>query len=410
METKGGTEAAQAAAAGSLDQPGKEPTYAERLAAANTPEALRAFTRDVAAGRIKSTPADAAETKGDQNGAPLEPPGEGVATVEEAGAPKPEGDTAAATTTEPAAGETGETATAGGETKPAADASEGETAKPEGEGEDEDGKLPDRIRLTNFSEVEKLALQIKRTAEKAGKKMSLGEAEKNAMAMLGVTANPTAEGAGDGAAAASTLPATLADTDAKIAELKAQRTKARTVDLDFELADKLDNEIDALREHKSTLRESEARAASAEQAKYDNEFNASTKKAGELYDFVKQPDSAAYKRMQEIDRQLEASDDPLHRSPNKPLKVAQMVAAEMAIAPRALGAKPAAGAVTKVTQPARPATTQAKTVPPVVAASGASRTSTSSTQGGELSQMIHSAKTPADLEAIRAKLGAPRRF
>ena len=122
---------------------------------------------------------------------------------------------------------------------------------------------------------------------------------------------------------------------------------------------------------------SEAKAA---RTAYDQAFDEAQAKAESLYDFVKQADSEAFKRMAEIDGQLSENKDPLYNDPAKPLIIAQMVAKELAIAPKTSGknvAKPSTATGKPLPAANTPPVGGKKSVPPV--ASGASRTSTSNT-------------------------------
>ena len=253
--------------------------------------------------------------------------------------------------------------------------------------EDGDGdKLPERIRLTNFSKVEKLALTMKRE----NPKLSLAQAEAKARDVLGIAEEVPA---GEKETAAAT--ATVETVSAKITTAIAARTKAMKDDLDFAEADRLTNEIEALKDERASLREQEGKQSTAKQTAYDAAFDAAQAKAVTLYEFVKEPESAGYKRMAEIDAQLGENKDPLYHSPDKALVIAQMVARELQIAP-----KSAAKAVVK---PATVPVVQKKVVPPV--ASGASRTSSTTTQGDGLRAKVQGLRTAADVQDFIESLG-----
>lgn len=345
------TQTPQGAPADSLNNPGKEPTFEERVKGANTVEAVRSL-----AGYVRRTNPTEEQSPAET---PAETPAEGAAKPDETPATPDEGTTA--------------------ETPPAEQpAATGEAAKPSDEGDDDEvSTLKSRVRITDFDDVAKLAINLKKAAHKKGETISLAEAEKRAAAALGVSQSetPNAE-----AEAASKLPQSVEEAETKIKDLIAQRTKAFEEDLDFKAGNQLTNEIDALREHKLTLREQGAQKAMKEQQAYEAAFTAAEQKATSLYDFVKQADSAGFKLMAEIDRQLEENKDPLFSSPDKALVIAQMVARKLQIAPKSPNAKPAA------VKPAAAAIVSKKTVPPVVG--GDSRTSTTSTQAGEISSKI----------------------
>lgn len=384
--SEGTTDATKVEAGDSLNNPGKEQTFGERVNSASSRADIMRLTAEAMEGRAAAPAAEVKTPAADTNGAPANAEGEGeIKTVEGDGAAAAEGSTEA----KPAEGgeqSEEEKAAAEAQAKAAADAAD------KAKGEEED-KLPDRIRLTNFSKVEKLALQLKRE----NPKLTLAEAEVKAKDALGIVE----DGSAAKEPADSGLPKTAAEADAKLKELVAKRTKAFKEDLDFTEGDRLTNEIEALREHKLTLREQASQQASNAQKEYDAAFEAAEKKASGLYDFVKQPDSAGFKRIAEIDRQLEENKDPLFNDPNKALVIAQMVAKELQIAPKSPTAKAAATTAAKVTvKPAVTPDTSKKTVPPV--ASGASRTTTASTQGDGFAQKIAALKTPADIENFLA--------
>lgn len=388
-EAKGGTEAAPAAPADSLNNPGQElKTYEERLQGATTVADIAKLTDDVIEGRL--APPKAAEEK---------PAGEGTGATEA----KPQGEAGEKTAEEKLAEETAQAEAAAAETEKQRLADEAAKATKEAEEKGEEGgDLPNRVRISDLPDVDRLSIQIKKAAAKQGKPITFAEAEKRAMAALGVTPGETK--AGDTAPEDNGLPKTAAEVESRLKDLVAQRTKAYEEDLDFKAGNQLTLQIEALRDHRVTLREQAGKAVSAAQAKYDEAFNAAEAKAGDLYDFVKQADSAGFKRMAEIDQQLEANGDPLFHSPDKALKLAQMVAAELAIAPKAPGAKATQAAKVVVAVKAAEVAPK-KTVPPVVAASGASRTSTASTQGDALTAKIKGLRTPADLEAFVDSFG-----
>lgn len=271
------------------------------------------------------------------------------------------------------------------ETEPAA-AVEPEAA-PAGTEDGDGDKLPERIRLTNFSKVEKLALTMKRE----NPKLSLAQAEAKARDVLGVVEEVPA----DGKQTAPTA-ATVDSVSAKITAAIAARTKAMKEDLDFAEADRLTNEIEALKDERVGLREQEGKQSTAKQAAYDAAFDAAQAKAGGLYEFVKDAESAGFKRMSEIDAQLGENKDPLYDSPDKALVIAQMVARELQIAPKSTAAK-------AVVKPATVPVVQKKTVPPV--ASGASRTSSTTTQGDGLRAKVQGLRTAADVQDFIESLG-----
>lgn len=357
---EGATEVPQGAPDDSLNNPGKE-TIEARAKSANSPDDVRKLIADATEGRFGQTATEAQ--------APAEQTEQGAAQNNE----KPNGET------EMAAGKDGD-----GAVKPA------ETKAAEETGKNDEDAFPERIRLTNFSDVDKLALTLKRKDPT----LSLAQAEIRAKAALGVKDEPEATAP---APAETGLPKSVSEAEKEIANLTEQRTKAFEEDLDFKAANQLTLKIEALKDHKTTLRDQAQQTATQAQAVYDTAYGEAENKAGAIYDFVNQPDSEAYKRMVEIDRQLQELKDPTYDSPDKPFKIAQMVAREMSIAPKSPTAK-AAGV--------KPAATAPKVIPKTVSpvASGASRTSTPSTQGDGLATKISGLRTQEDLEKFIAGL------
>ncbi len=155
------------------------------------------------------------------------------------------------------------------------------------------------------------------------------------------------------AAPKSDLPETIEAVDSTLTSLDADREKALT-ELRFEDVAKIDRKVRQLDRHRTNLeREGERQQATAVRA-YEQKFTASEAKATELYPDASKSESDFGKRMAEIDADLEANRDPLFNSPDKPLRIAQMVAAEKSIAPRKKGAPvaaPAKAAVPAVVAP-----------------------------------------------------------
>jgi hypothetical protein len=407
-EAGGGRETAVETPSGgdsSLNTPGKEEqqSYEQRFSAASTPAEIARLTADLLEGRLAQTP-PAAPAPGDSS-AEAATGKEGSAETGDGAA---QGDAAAG---EGSAGEsTGSAATGDGEAG-SDDDGEKKGGKPPKDGEDggTEEQLPERIRLTNFSKVEKLALTLKREDPK----LTLAEAEVRAKAALGVKDEAPAK-SGDDAAANNGLPKSVEEVDAKLTDLVAQRSKALK-DLNFEMMDNVINEIDALKEHRIVLREQKARQAEEARSAYNVSFDAAEAKAGALYDFVQQAESEAFKRMAAIDDELRENKDPLFNDPEKPLIIAQMVARELRIAPKSPGR--ASGVAKTTTSPNKQGGAAAasaapvagagkaggKSVPPV--ASGSARTSSGSSQSAAIAAEIQGLKNPDDLEKFLAKLG-----
>jgi hypothetical protein len=126
---------------------------------------------------------------------------------------------------------------------------------------------------------------------------------------------------------------TLESIEAKIAELKQQRIDAKkTFDTDLEI--ELEEQIDALKDQRAEL----AIKVKQQQTSQEQQFYAaaaqSEQKAIELYPDAADPNSALSKEMARIDKELLSTDNPLIYDSNKALRVTQMAANNLRIAPR----------------------------------------------------------------------------
>lgn len=172
---------------------------------------------------------------------------------------------------------------------------------------------------------------------KRNKDMPMEEAIDKAKAQLGVA---TKAAQAEPEAPSNGLPKSMQETDAAIKQLRVERRKANT-ELRFEDATDYSEKLEDLIQHRSSLeRQGERQQAEAVQG-YERQFTSSTARAEEFYAFAADPASPGGKRMKEIDDAMEEMGDPLFHSADKPLRIAQMVAAEMNIAPRRKGAPPA---------------------------------------------------------------------
>lgn len=148
----------------------------------------------------------------------------------------------------------------------------------------------------------------------------------------------------------SDLPDTIEAVDAAVDALEAQKLKAAE-DLDLAAITKLDSQLRKLDRQRSLLEKQGEQNERQQAAAYETAFAASEAKAADLYEFATKPDSPGGKRMIEIEESLRDTEDPRYFAPNKPLLIAQMVAAELNIAPKskkAAPAKPAAAPITPV--------------------------------------------------------------
>ena len=179
----------------------------------------------------------------------------------------------------------------------------------------------------------------------------------------------------------------LEQLEARRAELKAARKQART-ELNFEELEAIEEELEDLTENlMPAARQAEQAATSA----LTQQFEQSGQQVRDLYPEATNADSALYKRMEEIDADLEANDDPLFLSPDKPLRIAQMAARELNIAPKAKAgpaARPQAARQPHMTAPLKPSAVRAAAPNPT----------------NQIQDEISAIRTPEQYEAMRRKL------
>jgi hypothetical protein len=124
----------------------------------------------------------------------------------------------------------------------------------------------------------------------------------------------------------------------QIDDLK-QKRKEAIKEFDAELQIELEDQLEVLRDKKAKLSyERTARAATEEQRFYA-EADQATNDAVQLYPDAANPQSALAKEMARIDRDMIATDNPLLYDPKKALRIAQMAANNLAIAPRSTQSK-----------------------------------------------------------------------
>jgi hypothetical protein len=365
-----------APAAGSLD-------ISKQVSEARTPAELRALVAQVTPNMreaLKPKP-----TKPDL------PPDLAAAVAAEETPAAPEAEAAAETTEEtPAAEETP------AEETPAEVENDGEeTDTGEADGPVTASKAKKlRLRLPESDEVGRLAAAyLQRNRD-----MSMTDAIAAAQKKLGIAPKPAEATPQVEAKPKSDLPETVEAVDAELDRLDSDREKALT-ELRFEDVAKIDRTLRKLDRHRTALeRDAERKTVEAAET-YNRQFDTSIARASELYAFASDPNSPGGKRMLEIERELQANDDPLYHSPLKPLKLAQMVAAELNIAPRKKGA-PAATA--KPAAPAAPA--PKKQMLP----SGGSRTTpVAANQKPAIDTKIQAVRNIADLRNLRREMGLP---
>lgn len=362
----------------SLTQPQKQ-DFTARVKDANSPTAVRALLEEAKRNGLKAPKQDG-ETKPEGNPAADIPPdlkaleAEGKAPVEPAEDVTPE----------PAQAET--------PTDPDGDDADGDDA--EGDVTPSQAKKL-RLRLPEDDKVGRLAAAYMQR----NRDMTMESAMEKAREKLGL--KPKDSPADAPQAPKSDLPESVEEVDTTLETLDADREKAM-VELRFEDVAKIDRQIRKLDRHRTTLERQAEQSQIEATRNYRQSFRASEAKATDLYAFAADPNSPGGKRMKEIDETFEETGDPRFNDPNKPLIIANLVAAELNIAPRKKGT-PAAPA-----KPAAPAAPVPAAPKKGVVPSGASRTvPATGTQKTAIDAKVSSARSILDIRNIRRELGLP---
>lgn len=260
--------------------------------------------------------------------------------------------------------------------------------------EDEDGeseaKRARRYRLRTDDPVKAKAYELLRRNQDMG----LAEAEARAKAELGIAdgdSGDSEEDEGDESGEADARPATATETRSEIERLVEERENILTNELDFEKARDIDKRIRDLQDHLGDLRIREIEERRLSEETYRTKIEESKSRAVELYSFVTDRESAEVRRMEEIDRELKENGDPLFHSPDKPLRLAQMVAAEYGVAPKTRPSSKQEGG--QKPSPGKPPRNKGTVTP----ASAGARTQPTSHEG-QLEERIDGIKDPLEWE------------
>jgi hypothetical protein len=359
--------------ASSLNEGGKD-EFMDLVSKATTPAQLRAAAEVMRrANQPKPEPTPKAHDPETDGPKPAEPAKEPAVEA------KPE-----ETQAEPAKAEEG------AETDTPAEAAEPAEAD---EPDDEDSPITPvssknaKVALAEGDELGRLTIAYK----KRNRDWTMEQAMEAARKQLGVKPEQADEPAK--AKSPSDLPDTIEAVDQAYEALEAQKLKFAD-ELNVAEMAKIDMQLRKLDRQRTAL-ERQGEVAERQQAQeYDTAFAASESKATDLYEFASKPDSPGGKRMIEIEDALRETEDPRYHSPNKPLLIAQMVAAEMNIAPKskkAVLAKPAAPA---------PKPAEKKQMLP----SGSAKTVPAAPQNGDVAK-VQAISTMKDLREFRKAHG-----
>lgn len=252
---------------------------------------------------------------------------------------------------------------------------------------DED-RLPERLRVGNWSEEERKALLLRQR----NPDLSLAEALERVRV-------PSDQGQ---IIQEERETPSLDSTQARIAELKELRKEAfRNVELDK--IPELDDQLEEARNTIEEIKVAQARAYTEETARFHAEVDQSKARAVAYYPDVTDANSPLVLKMLEIDEVLKETGNPLYHSPNKPEKLAMMAGNEIGIPPNAR--KPSSPRVTQsptrgvVTLPSssRPAT-------PIAPANARTSRPSAAVINGTADDLLANLKDEDELHALVASL------
>ncbi len=185
-------------------------------------------------------------------------------------------------------------------------------------------------------------------------------------------------------------PTTQEEASNLIALCRSKRKTAMAQDLNMEAAAEFDDILIDLNAHQGAISNRQAQARQNEVNQFNQRSLDSQNKAVELYPDVSQGDSPLVAEMLRLDKILKDSGNELYHSADKPLKLTQMAANNLGIAP---GVKPPPAASPKPVAPRRPAQ------PPF--ANGGARTTSAQPTQGQLEEALNSINSVEALEAAK---------
>lgn len=250
---------------------------------------------------------------------------------------------------------------------------------------DADDKPKRRYRLQSDDLVEQRAFDLKRRNRDLSMRECIERAEKELEVDAQGEPRPNPESEQDDG-----MPRTVAEAEAEIDRLSDEAKKAYGEDLDFEKGAELQARINKLNRLVGKLQLSEMEQGRNQASARDQAYRDAERKAVELYDFVTDPKHPGIKLMEDINERLRDAGDPLYDDPEKPLRIAQMAARELGIAPKGKTRKQ-----TGVKSPGK-APRGKPTVQPV---SGNARTNPK-TNAGQLDEAVESINSPDDWDRM----------
>lgn len=259
-----------------------------------------------------------------------------------------------------------------------------------------DAQKPSRVHFRPGSELDATVLRISKAT---GKSITDPATIAAAKASLGIVdAAPATVPAPTGAPAADVMPTSISEVDAQMENLRTQRLEAQN-SFRFEDADKLERQIDSLKDHKYTLREQTQHQAGIEQHRHDTIWTESATKAANMYPAAADPQSALTKLAREKQQIAQQNGDPRYSDPRSALYFVQEAAYDLGIA--AVVVAPAAPA--PVAPPTAPlSVSQPSGHPPLSAIISGGNPQSPTNRPSTETETVKSIKTPQDYEALLA--------
>jgi len=232
-------------------------------------------------------------------------------------------------------------------TPPAPQKSDDEPSPPPPRSEDGTGNF----RFKPDNDVEALAYKLKRENPILSMREALERADRD------LNGSPPAND-DDSSAPAETIE----DIENQIEEARAEEKKAATEDFDreaeFAARDKirqLKSRKAELKERDESLQDAQAEKAEASYQEYLGQYRESERIVAREFPVASNPDSEFYKRTEELDAWARDNHPELYGSPDKPMRLAEMVAKEQSIKKRS-EVPPSSPSASSGSEPARPAT------------------------------------------------------
>lgn len=261
---------------------------------------------------------------------------------------------------------------------------------PEPEPEPETRGSKYRPQLGRLPELQKEAIHLAKKLADEGKPIDLAEAERRVKIMYGVEDGQTAP-------TPPSPKASVSDTKAKIADLRAQKREAARM-ADVEKVEELNDAIADAQEEMTQAQADEQRAEQQRAQAREQAIEASAQQARKFYPGIRTKGTPLANKFDEIVDRINANGDPV---------LQEMLSAEDAawritvMAANELGVAPVDPSKTPTTASPSPASNQPQPRTGIQPASGAARSTQPTVPIGQLEAKVDAAKTLDDYEKLK---------